>query len=295
MAEVEIFQSCQQAATMTETALTSEFFPTTSGTKTHYTTCGNPSGQLLITLHGLGGSSKTFEPLLPKLPLDRYRVVSVDFEGFGKTLTTSKPASVARYVSDLDDLITHLQRSSPESLVSKPVVIIGHSVGAIVALHYAATKPDNVAGLSLLGVSRSASHIEAARERMLGMANRARSEGIGPLADLAMTTNFPEDTPQDTRLEVRKAVASSDLEGYAKTWEAMASPEHVDPEYGRIVCPCVFVTGEKDTISPPTKAKEVSGLLGGISKVEIVKGGHQPILSDLDGTAAALEWLFERI
>ncbi|KAF7188206.1 Pimeloyl-[acyl-carrier protein] methyl ester esterase [Pseudocercospora fuligena] len=280
---------------MTDTAPTSEFFTTDSGTKTHYTRSGNPSGQLLITLHGLGGSSKTFEPLLPKLPLDRFRVIGVDFEGFGKTPVTSKPASVARYVSDLDDLITHLQRSSPETSASKPVVIIGHSLGTVVALHYTAKKPDRVAGLGLLGVGRSASHIEAARERMLGMAKRARSEGIEPLAELAMTTNFPEHEPQDIRLEVGKAVASSNPEGYAKTCEAMASSEHVDQDYGRIMCPSVFITGEKDMISPPTKAKEVSGLVGGSSKVEIVKGGHQPILSDLDGTAAALEWLFERI
>ncbi|EME80014.1 uncharacterized protein MYCFIDRAFT_141372 [Pseudocercospora fijiensis CIRAD86] len=280
---------------MTETILNSQSFTTGSGTQTHYTTCGNSSGQLLIPLHSLGGSSKTFEPLLPKLPLARYRVISVDFEGFGKTPVTSKPASVARYVSDLDDLITHLQRSSPETSSSKPVVIIGHSLGSIIALHYTAKKPDNVAGLGLLGVGRSASHIEAARERMLGMAERARCEGIEPLAELAMTTNFPEDAPQDIRSKVRMAVASSDPEGYAKTCEAMASPAHVDPVYGRILCPSVFVTGDKDTISPPTTAKEVSKLLGGSSKVEIVKGGHQPILSDLDGTAAALEWLFERI
>ncbi|KXT00894.1 hypothetical protein AC579_9275 [Pseudocercospora musae] len=280
---------------MTDTALHSNLFTTESGTKTHYTTSGNASGQLLITLHGLGGSSKTFEHLLPKLPLDRYRVIGVDLEGFGETPVTSKPASVARYVSDLDDLIAHLQRSSPETSASKPVAIIGHSLGSIVALHYTAKNPDHIAGLGLLGVGRSASHIEAARERMLGMASKARTEGMEPLAELAMTTNFPEDTPQDIRLEVRKAVASSDPEGYAKTCEAMACPRHVDPDYGRIMCPCVFVTGEKDMISPPCKAKEISGLLGGTSRVQIVKGGHQPILSDLDATAAALEWLFERI
>lgn len=280
---------------------TSDFFHTPSGTKTHYISYGNPSGPLLITLHGLGGSTETFSPLIPHLSLNRFRIISVDFEGFGKTALTDTPISVARHVADLDDLVAFLQGPESEQTTAstnnsrQPLVIIGHSLGSVIALHYAAKYPNNVAGLGLLGVGRSASHIEAVKQRMQGMAAKVRAEGIRDAADLATKTNFPEDATEQQMQEVWKAVAASDPEGYARTCEAMVGDDHVDPEYGRITCPTVFVTGEKDMISPPARAMEVSGLLGGKSVILVVRGGHQPVLSDLEGTVAALEKLFAMI
>jgi pimeloyl-ACP methyl ester carboxylesterase len=88
----------------------SHFFDTPNGPRTHYTQCGNPSGPLLILLHGLGGSVATFLPLLPHLPSKKYKIISVDFEGFGRTALSSPLLYIEKYVEDLDQLITSLQR-----------------------------------------------------------------------------------------------------------------------------------------------------------------------------------------
>ncbi|KAK3066184.1 hypothetical protein LTR53_017572, partial [Teratosphaeriaceae sp. CCFEE 6253] len=150
---------------------------TPQGTRTHYTHCGTATGPLLILLHGLGGSSVIFTSLLPHLPLHQYRVLSVDLEGFGLTQLSDCEVqlSVDRYVADLESLVAHVEsddstQAAKHSVVEVPVVIIGHSLGSIIALHYASRHADKVKGLGLLGVGRSASHIPAARERMLGLA-----------------------------------------------------------------------------------------------------------------------------
>ena len=173
--------------------LTSSYFKTSSGTNTHYLQGGDPSGPLLVCLHGLGGSTETFSPLVPFLP-QAYNIVLVDFPGFGKTPLAgfAKPISIERLVVDLGDLITSFQAGSNSSASSK-VVLVGHSLGAIVALHYAAKHPHSVGGLMLLGPGRAAGHIPVVRQRMLDLAAAVRKEGIMYAADIAAKSNFYDD------------------------------------------------------------------------------------------------------
>lgn len=132
---------------------------------------------------------------------------------------------------------------------------------------------------------------------MLRLAEQVRAEGIESAAVLAMTTNFAtgEDDKDGRRDHVRNEVAASDPSAYAMVCEAMVSTDHVDPDYSSIECPVVFISGQGDVISPPGRAQEMSTLLGGKTVVEIVRGGHQPILSDLEGTKTAMEELFRLI
>jgi 3-oxoadipate enol-lactonase len=274
---------------------TSQRYITENGTKTHYDSQGPDTGGLIVLLHGLGGSTRTFEPLLPLLPSQAHQILTVDFEGFGRTPLTdpSVPLSVERYVADLDDLITHVQgdrKCQAQNLPPRPVIFVGHSLGSIVALHYAAKRPSEVRGLALVGVGRSASHIPAVRDRMLALATTLRDRGISAAADIASSSNFPagDETTAGMRREVQQTVESSDPEAYAQMCEAMVSSSHQDPDYAAVTCPVAFISGIDDTISPPSRAEGLVPLLGGAGTVDMVRGGHQPILSDLKGTHQAI-------
>ncbi|KAI4943448.1 hypothetical protein J4E91_009358 [Alternaria rosae] len=280
--------------------LRSSYFKTNSGTNTHYLQAGDPSGPLLICLHGLGGSTETFSPLVPSLP-PTYNIILVDFPGYGKTTLASvtKPLSVEGLVVDLADLITSFQGSSNSSASSK-VVIVGHSLGAIIALQYAARHPQPPAGLLLLGPGRAAGHIPAVRQRMLDLAAAVRKEGIRYAADIAAKSNFYDDSQDRTvnlaaREAVRLDVSSADPEAYAQTCEAIVDSSHKDPQYQAITCPVVFVAGDKDMISPVQRSQDISTLVGGRSWVHVVKSGHQPILEDLPGVEKAVQQLMEAI
>ncbi|KAJ9623380.1 hypothetical protein H2204_011196 [Knufia peltigerae] len=292
----------------------SRYHLTRSGTNIHYTFAGSEQGRLALLLHGLGGSTETFRRLIPSIPSD-YHIVSVDIEGFGKsTLNPGKPLSFKRYVTDLYDLITHLQEHSSSlatgdvdggsgnsgnsaSNKNENVLLIGHSLGAIISLHYAAQYPAQVAGLLLLGVGRSIKGIPPAQQRMRDLAKTAREKGMVVVSEIAVTTNFPADRENEVahEREMRDAVASCSVEAYAATVEVVAGDDHSDPEYGLIKCPAVFVAGDKDMISPPQRSKDVSGLLGGPTEVVIVRSGHQMILQDLEGVQKALSKLLKML
>ena len=277
-------------------------YTTKNGTKTHYELQGPDTGSLIVLLHGLGGSTRTFKPLLPLLPSQAHQILAVDFEGFGKSPLTdpSKPLSIVRYVADLDDLIAHVQRNrncKKQDLQARPVIFVGHSLGSIVALHYAAKYPSAVGGLALLGVGRSASHIPAVRDRMLALAATVRSQGIKAAADVASSSNFPSDseTTDAMRREVHQTVESSDSEAYAQVCEAMVSSSHQDPDYAAITCPVALISGVDDTISPLARAEGLAPLLGGSCTIDAVRGGHQPIISDLEGTQRAVNRLIDSV
>ncbi|KAL3443195.1 Alpha/Beta hydrolase protein [Aspergillus insuetus] len=272
----------------------SRYHKTPNRTNTHFTQTGNPTGPLIVLLHGLGGSTETFTPLLPHLRSKTYRLVCVDLEGFGKTPVSSPDVtlSITRYVDDLESLVASLQGAE------EPLLLVGHSLGGIIATHYAARHPERVKGLALLGTGRSIAKIPPARERMLALAAKTRTEGIQAAADTAAISNFPMDVEvaQELRDMVREAVAKSDVEGYAKACEAVAALDHVDPDYGRITAPTMLLAARGDVISPPERSFGLKELIGDNAWVTVLEGvGHQFILQDLDGCVGALKPWFERV
>lgn len=265
----------------------------------HYTETGNSSGVLAIFLHGLGGSTDTFLPILPFFSHETNRLICVDFEGSGQTPLSSPDVklSIPRYVNDLEYLIASLQDSAGEKCKEK-ILLIGHSLGSIVAMHYASKHPDKVQGLALLGPGRSIAQIPIARERMLGLAEKTRTGGIEAAGDIAAFSNFP---PGDTvalamRDSVRKAVGKCDAEAYARTCEAIAGLDHLDPDYSGISAPTLLLAGSGDLISPPERSFALQGLIGDNAWVHVLDGvGHQMILQDLHGTVSAIKVLLEKV
>ncbi|KAL2822391.1 Alpha/Beta hydrolase protein [Aspergillus granulosus] len=276
-------------------AFTSSYQQTPNGTNVHFTQTGNPTGTIIVLLHGLGGSTETFTPLLPHLRPDIYKLVCADLEGLGKTPLSSPDVtlSITRYVNDLESLVASLQSDEKESLL-----LIGHSLGGIIATQYAARHPDKIRGLVLLGTGRSIASIPPARERMLGLAAKTRAEGIEAAAEAAAISNFSmtREVAPELRKSVREAVERNDGEGYAKTCEALAALDHVDPEYALITAPTMLLAGNDDVISPPERSLGLKELIGDNAWVTVLEGvGHQFILQDLNGCVDAFKTFFERV
>jgi pimeloyl-ACP methyl ester carboxylesterase len=222
----------------------------------------------------------------------------VDFEGFGQTELSSPDTilSISRYVNDLEHLVAYLQMPSQDTAERK-LVLIGHSLGAIVSMHYASRHPSQIGGLALLGAGRSIAHIPAARERMLGMATKTRKEGIQAAADMAATSNFPlqGSVAPETKEVVRQAVNSCDAEAYARACEAVADLNHLDPDYSSINVPTLLLAGTGDIISPVERSLGLKELIGDNAWVRVLEGvGHQMLLQDLKGSVEAIQELLER-
>jgi pimeloyl-ACP methyl ester carboxylesterase len=100
------------------------------------------SGDLtLLLVHGWGTDRTLLRPLFDHAQR-AHRVLSVDLRGFGESDAPVQPYTIAGYTDDLAFLIDRLG-------VERPLVV-GHSMGGIVALDFAARHPSQIAGAILL-------------------------------------------------------------------------------------------------------------------------------------------------
>src|SRR2546422_7190922 len=106
----------------------------------HYADLGG-RGPRLVLVHGLGGWQVNWLAAAPVLAR-RARVLAVDLAGFGRTPLGERSADVHANRVLLDRFL--------EAVAAGPVVLVGNSMGGLVAMMEAALAPERVAGLVLV-------------------------------------------------------------------------------------------------------------------------------------------------
>jgi pimeloyl-ACP methyl ester carboxylesterase len=107
----------------------------------HYVDKGQ--GQPLILIHGLGGRIYNFRYNIPVLS-EHLRVVALDLKGFGYS---ERPAAGDYSLTAQARLVSELM----DRLGIPRAAVLGHSMGAAIALRLAATYPEKVDRLILVG------------------------------------------------------------------------------------------------------------------------------------------------
>ncbi len=102
------------------------------------------TGPLLVFLPGIGATTRYWELVVAPLA-DRYTLLLIDLLGFGRSPKPWTTYSVDRHVAELERVIAPLA-----SL--QPVTLVGHSLGARLAVSYAARHPSHVRGLVLVSM-----------------------------------------------------------------------------------------------------------------------------------------------
>lgn len=99
---------------------------------------------LLHFAHATGFNAQTYRGLLTPLR-GRFRVAAADLRGHGFTTLPATPGPQAAWQTFADDLSNILDR-----LDQRPVVLAGHSMGAITSMMVAVARPERVRGLVLV-------------------------------------------------------------------------------------------------------------------------------------------------
>jgi len=101
------------------------------------------SGPAVVLLHGIASSSVTWTPVVPLLE-DRHRCIGIDLLGFGDS---PQPEGAEYTLAEHVDAVARTIRSLG---LREPFVLVGHSMGALIAARYAARNPRRVARLVLV-------------------------------------------------------------------------------------------------------------------------------------------------
>ena len=234
-------------------------------------------GPAVMMIHGLGGSSNTFQPLLSAL--QGYRALRPDLPGAGRSAKRPGLPGMAGLVAAVTDCL-RLAGAARAHLV-------GHSMGTLICQYIAAKRPESVASLTLYGPILEPP--SAAREALKERAETARTAGMTEIAEAVSSGSLSPDTHTRSPAAVafvRESLLRQPPSGYADHCEALSAAETA--EHGAIQCPTLLVTGAEDPIAPPTMARDLAARIAG-SRVEIIEGvAHWPTVEAPQRSAGLL-------
>lgn len=242
------------------------------------------SGDAVVLVHGLGGTSNVWTPLTKALR--GRRAVQPDLPGSGRSPRPSGTLSIASMVEALARMARYLGIERAD--------FVGHSLGTVICCHLAAEYPRLVRGLALFGPLLAPA--EATRDALRQRARKVRDDGMASVADAILTAATSADTRENqpvTVALVRELLMRQDAEGYAATCEALASAEPAD--LSRLRCRALLVTGDEDAVAPPSGARAMAERLEG-ARVEILpRCGHWTTLERAaDSNRLLREFLMQR-
>ncbi|HTH99586.1 MAG TPA: alpha/beta fold hydrolase [Acidisoma sp.] len=221
-------------------------------------------GELLVFVHGLGGSTNTWFPQSQILKRD-LRPVAYDLPGSGRT-PVRENVTIDSLVADLNEVVEHAGGTAR-------VHLAGHSLGTIICQHYAARYPDRVASLALIGAFPEPP--EAARKALRDRAAKVRAEGMAAIADAIVTAGTSDDTKANNPAAasfVRESIMAQPAEGYARACEALAALSRAD--LSAVRCPTLVLNGDQDRTSPPDTGSALAGAIEGAEFRKLDGCGH---------------------
>jgi len=220
-------------------------------------------GEPVVMIHGLGGTSNVWTPLLGAF--SRNKKIRFDLPGSGRSARFEGALAVELFI---EKTLLVMDKAGVRS-----AHVVAHSMGTIVAAHLAAAHSEKVNSLALFGPLLAPN--DQARAAIRSRAAKTREGDMQPIADALLQGSTSSETKQKRPAAaafVRESLMRQDCDGYARSCEALADMQAADT--ARIACPVLLVTGDEDMVAPPSSVRAMGDRIKG-SRVEVLRGcGH---------------------
>ncbi|MEE2778498.1 MAG: alpha/beta hydrolase [Acidobacteriota bacterium] len=253
----------------------------------HYLDWGNPDKPLLLLIHGGRDHAHNWDWVARRLR-DDYHVVAPDLRGHGDSGWASGGMyTQSDFVLDVAQLL--------DALDQYPALLLGHSLGGAIALHYTGTYPEKIA--KVIAIEGMGPPPEMLDRRAGSEAWTRMSEWIGKMQNLAgrVPHRYPSVEDAMHRMQEANAHLSDDqarhltVHGVARnengtySWKFdnyvralgpyQFSQADLSSIWRRIACPTLLVRGTESWASDP----ETDGRIGDFQDARLVNfegAGH---------------------
>jgi len=241
------------------------------------TVCGQPAyaytgskkfvqGQpTIVFIHGATNDHSVWQLQSRHFANHGFNVLAVDLPGHGKS---GGPACSS--VGDYADWIGALL----DAAGATPALIVGHSMGSLVAVEVALRRKDAVSGLALLGAALpmpvADPLLDAARNDPASAFDMLNLWGHGPAAKVGRSP-----IPGISLLGNYRRLLEQSRPGVLYT-DLVACNDY-RPDTGtvqQIACACLVVIGTRDQMTPPKAGAALAALLAGTETALIEGAGH---------------------
>ncbi|MFM0073446.1 alpha/beta fold hydrolase [Paraburkholderia sediminicola] len=220
----------------------------------------------LVLLHGIGSGAASWVQQFEVLSETR-RVLAWDAPGYGASTPVEADSPAAGdYATVLKEWL--------DALGIERCVLMGHSLGAIIAGAFAVANPQRVAGLLLLspagGYGASAAEVrETKRDQRLAMLKELGPQGLAEKRSTNMVSTHASD---EARAWVRWNMSRVIPHGYAQATHLLANAD-LASDLARYRGRISVAVGADDTITPPEACERLALAAG--NKLQVVpRAGH---------------------
>ncbi|KAL1962366.1 hypothetical protein VTN77DRAFT_9779 [Rasamsonia byssochlamydoides] len=240
----------------------------------------------IVFVHGLGGTAEYWTPLIEAAGLkDKYTCYLYDLEGHGLTPTkSSSVVTIDTFAEDLYGIFAHADITPDDG-----AILVGHSLGCLIAMTFAVRHPSLVKKLILTGPPASpfpgaaseATYKRAAAVRAHGMLG----SGVADAVSNAGTSQRTKAFRPVAYAAVRSSLLAQIPEGYAKACMALAGSKDTEIEIEKLHMDTLIITGDEDKVSSPDLVLKMKSRMRH-AHVEILNDvGHWHVYENTEGVA----------
>ena len=244
-------------------------------------------GPPLVLLHGWAMHGGVFASLVERLR-DRYQLHVVDLPGHGRSRDCAVPLALETCAAAIAGMVP-------------PAPWCGWSLGGLVALHAAATRPRQVRGLAMLCASPRFVRGEdwchgVSAEIFAGFAAGLRDDYRGTLELFVALEAFGSD---HAREEIRAMRADLFARGepagevLADGLELLQSTD-LRAALPGLTVPSLWLAGQRDRVVDPRAMRDAAALAVDADVYVIEQAGHAPFLTHADAVARHLHAFVQR-
>src|SRR5690606_17105789 len=248
-------------------------FARVNGVVLHHEVRGKADGPTVVFSNSLGTDFRIWNEVSAALE-PTHRVVLYDKRGHGLSEATPQPYRMDDHVNDLAALLDHLG-------VAKTVVV-GLSVGGLIAQGIAAARPELVEALILCDTAHKIGTADAWNARI----DAVNANGIASIGDAIMERWFTESyrSPENPDFVGYTAMLTrTTVDGYAGTCAALRDAD-LTASTAALKLPVLCVVGDQDGSTPPDLVRSTADLIEG-SRFEVIQGaGHIPCVEQPEAT-----------
>ena len=248
----------------------------------------------MVLVHGLGGAKENWMLVAPQLAERGYRVLAPDLAGFGATPLEGRQSTLETNRDIVDAVIAR---------GAGPAVLVGHSMGGLIAMMQAASNPSSVARLVLLDPAVPLARTSPMKPlptsfvNLLARRPRIGAAAAGALARLEGPRNLIENAMRQycfdsSRLDpalVDALVAAERARiargraylGYMQAYRSMRACLDHPADYDRdivqrVMAPTLLVAGAADELVPTPLIRKLAALRPDWTYHEMEGVGHNP-------------------
>jgi 2-hydroxymuconate-semialdehyde hydrolase len=275
-------------------------FEDVRGTRVRFHATGDPAAPPVVLLHGIGRSLEDWALQHPLLDGD-YRVISIDMPGFG--LSQRMPAPTT-----LDVLADGVWATLDALGETRPVHLMGNSLGGAVSMAMLATTPDRVSTLTLVNSAGFGKEVTVALRllavpglgrQMLRRIDRITAPRMERLLFADRTLVTPERVAMAIKisrqpdfapvyLEIAKALGG--LRGVAAAWRT-----DLLTRVAPTTRPTMITWGDRDLILPSTHLAAARAAFPHAQSHMFARTGHMPQIERPTEFAALVRPMLARV